>query len=314
MIGIALIGQNGHQLDAARIQAAGAQLVGAYDAPPGPGRCYPTLDALLDDPAVTLVSICAARRVDQPVLIGRALAAGKHVLAEKPMALSHAALDDVLRHAAAHQRHCYEMDSSGEAPYVAVRQVIAAGQIGEVVQIIARKAYPYADWRPDDPAIDGGLIMQAAIHAVRWIVQACGQTIVRVAAHGTTAGPRPGVLLSAAGIQAQLAGGGVASITASYLHRAESGTWADDELRVYGSTGVLVAAGGARVLRVTTAAGQQRHDASACEPMLDHVLARIRGAMPSVAPRQHVHPTRVVISAAESASRDGVWLTVPDLP
>ncbi|MBU6333634.1 MAG: Gfo/Idh/MocA family oxidoreductase [Chloroflexi bacterium] len=314
MTGVALVGQNGHQLDAARVLAAGAQLVGAYDAPPGPGRHYPSLEALLDDPAVTLVSICAPRRADQPALILRALAAGKHVLAEKPLAMSHAALDDVVRHAAAYQRHCYEMDSSGEAPYVAVRRLLAAGQIGAVVQIIARKAYPYADWRPDDPAVDGGLIMQAAIHAARWIVQTCDQTVVRVAAHGTTAGPRPGVLMSAAGIQAQLAGGGVASISASYLHRAESGDWADDELRVYGSAGVIVAAGRARTLRVITAAGLRYHDASACEPMLEQVLARIRGAVPAPSPRRQHHATRVVISAAESAARAGAWLAVPDEP
>jgi len=314
MIGVALVGQNGHQLAAGRILAAGAQLVGAYDAPPGPGQRYPTLDALLDDPAVTLVSICAPRRADQPALIQRALAAGKHVLAEKPLALSHAALDDVIRCATRHQRHCYEMDSSGEAPYVAVRQLLATGQIGAVVQVIARKAYPYADWRPDDPAVDGGLIMQTAIHAARWIVQTCDQTIVRVAAHGTTAGPRPGVLMSAAGIQAQLAGGGVASISASYLHRAESGDWADDELRVYGSAGVIIAAGRARTLRVITAAGARHHDASACEPMLEQVLARIRGAAPAPPLRRQHHATRVVISAADSAARAGAWLAVPDEP
>jgi predicted dehydrogenase len=69
----------------------GCDVVGVYDVRPdaadGLGlRVFSTLDELLRDPRVEIVDI-ATHPIARPELIRQALAAGKHVLAQKPLAL-----------------------------------------------------------------------------------------------------------------------------------------------------------------------------------------------------------------------------------
>ena len=79
------------------------QLVGIYDI--NPARCeaavshgihaYPSLEALLADPAVDLVVIATPNNHHHPLALA-ALAAGKHILCEKPVAMSSAELSDMI--------------------------------------------------------------------------------------------------------------------------------------------------------------------------------------------------------------------------
>jgi predicted dehydrogenase len=75
----------------------GVRVVGVYDPAPEATegirdrfpfvrRVFPSLDALLDDEEIEIVDV-ATRPDVRPELVGRALAAGKHVLAQKPLAL-----------------------------------------------------------------------------------------------------------------------------------------------------------------------------------------------------------------------------------
>lgn len=96
--GIAVIGCGGIVKGAhlPAYQKYGQRVVGVYDVRPeatagvqaqfGVERVYESLDALLDDPEVQVVDI--ATHPDQRIaLMRRAVAAGKHVLAQKPLAL-----------------------------------------------------------------------------------------------------------------------------------------------------------------------------------------------------------------------------------
>jgi predicted dehydrogenase len=91
--GIGIVGC-GHIVRKAHIPAYatyGCEVVGIYDVRPdaadGLGLpLFPTLDDLLDDPRVEIVDI-GTHPAARPELVTRALAAGKHVLAQKPLAL-----------------------------------------------------------------------------------------------------------------------------------------------------------------------------------------------------------------------------------
>lgn len=315
-LGIGLYGHNGHQL-AGDMALAGAQIVAACDggAMPTEMRHHATLIDLLADPAVHLVSICAPQRATQVDAIRLALRAGKHVLAEKPLVMRHDELDELM--ALAHQHGCHLFDMAGiadEAPYAAIPPLLAQGVLGAIGQIVVRKSYPYASWRPQDEAVDGGLIMQSGIHAIRLIEHCVGQQITHVSALSCQVGNpvRTGGLHMAATIQAQLAAGGIASVVLNYYNQRGAQHWGDDELRIYGADGMIVthADGSAQLVTATATApivcpAQPRY--------IQRVVDCLRGMAPRPRPVAYdLHPTHVVIAARASAAQDGEWMAVPD--
>ena len=88
MTGIALYGNNGHQITEAAKSLRGARLCGSFGfTVPGLHR-YASEEELAGDASVTLVSVCADLRSQQGAIIRRLLEAGKDVYAEKPLAMS----------------------------------------------------------------------------------------------------------------------------------------------------------------------------------------------------------------------------------
>lgn len=141
----------------------------ALDAAPD-ARWATDLGAALDDPAVTIVSICTPTpsHVDLAV---RALAAGRHVLLEKPIALTVA---DAERVAAAAERapgilmvaHVVRFFPG----YAALIDRVAAGSVGRpravrATRLSAAVSADDARWLEDEER-SGGLVVDFAIHDV----------------------------------------------------------------------------------------------------------------------------------------------------
>ena len=59
-------------------------------------------------------------------------------------------------------------------------RLVDQGTLGTIVHVQAQKSYPWHDRRPQDTAVDGGLVRQVGIHAVRFIHGATGQRIKAV--------------------------------------------------------------------------------------------------------------------------------------
>jgi len=98
-------------------------------------RAYPDLRALLDDPEVELVVIASPSHVHADQTI-EALARGKHVVCEKPMALSVADADRMIAAATRANRLLtvfHNMRYWGD--FRKVREVINSGKLGRIVQI-----------------------------------------------------------------------------------------------------------------------------------------------------------------------------------
>jgi predicted dehydrogenase len=245
-LNVALYGANGHQLTGllAGHPLADVTAICGIKQPEGYSGPWPmknSLEELLEDPSTDLICLCSPSRADQPQDAIRCLRAGKHVLAEKPAALTENDLDRVLEAASESGKSFREMGGSAFVqPYRAMRDIVLGGQIGEVVQVFSQKSYPYHDGRPQDENIDGGLLLQVGIHAARWIEHVSGQSISSLQAIETQVGnPGSGALRMAVSLQGHLKNGACATLIANYLNQPGLRHWGNDELRIFGTRGMI---------------------------------------------------------------------------
>lgn len=318
-IGVGLYGTNGHQIHRHLLEHPQAELVAVAAFKPdallpaqreNPAiRRYGALDELLADPRVSLVSLCSPRRRDQARDAIACLAAGKHVYAEKPCAMTEPDLDALILAAKAAHGRFHEMAGSAfEQPFWSIKKIVEAGTIGQVVQVLAQKSYPYHAGRPQDEDADGGLIMQCAVHAMRWVEHVAGVRVAEVRATETRLGnPVPGGgLRMAASILLELENGGVGAIVANYLHHNtwRVGSWGNEMLRIFGTKGFIETADGATRQRLVLADRDTEAIEVAPAPpdYFDMVLAEIRGeAKMPLSLEEELHPTRMVIRAKHAA-------------
>jgi len=314
-IGVAIFGLNGHQVHRALIGHPRAVLVAGgacrrEDLPSEmPDRdtipCYATLDDLLEDDRIDLVSLCSPRRADQARHAIKCLEKGKHVYAEKPCATTEGDLDAIIETAGRTGRTFHEMAGTAfDQPYFAMRNLVRAGTIGDVVQVFAQKSYPYMDARPQDEAVDGGLICQNGVHALRFVEQVGGKRISLISAIETSYGnPKPGGLMMASAMNMTLEGGGIATAIANYLNSNEFGSWGNEVLRIFGTLGFVEATRGGRSTHLYLAE-KDCGPLDATGPGYDWfggVLDDIEGrsSLP-VDLEGELHPTRMAIRAKKS--------------
>lgn len=310
-IGVALYGSNGHQLVPAKLAThPHARLVAVADfrkskVPEGVAT-YATLDELLKDPAVEIVSLCSARRADQARDAIKCLEAGKHVYAEKPSALTEAELDRILAVAQRTGRQFHEMAGTAFAPhYASMRRKVREGAVGEVIQVFVQKSYRYGAARPQDEAIDGGLFLQAGIHAVRMIEHVGGVRIRRVTGWETGFGKpekEQGEGKIAAAAQAELENGGLATIVINYLNPGHSALpHGNETLRIFGTKGFIESdQGGARTRLVTAKEMVEPLEKGPALDYFDAVAAHlVTGAPLPLTLEEELHPLRVLLRAKE---------------
>lgn len=247
-IRVGLYGSNGHQLQAMLTGHPIAEIT-AYallDLPPdstGGGKItrHDSLQALANDPNVDLISLCSPRRCDQAEDAILCLQNGKHVYAEKPCALNEADLDRILATARRCGRQFREMGGTDVTdPYPQLREAVRSGELGTIVQVFGQKSYPYHGQRPQDERVDGGLVLQVGIHAVRFVEHVAGMRIQSLAMLETKLGnPNPGELRMAAVLQGRLENGGLASLVLNYLNPRGMGMWGNDHIRIFGTAGMI---------------------------------------------------------------------------
>lgn len=153
--------------------------------PPSAAR-YPTAEALLSDPAIQAVSITTWTESHVPLALA-ALAAGRHVLVEKPVALTSG---EVERLAAAVPPGlvCLPAFCMRYWPgWPWLREQVRTGALGRLSSLHLRRVGEPPSWAPafyGDPARSGGALMDLHIHDadfVRW----CFGDPVRINAMGT---------------------------------------------------------------------------------------------------------------------------------
>ncbi|WP_164821429.1 Gfo/Idh/MocA family protein [Paenibacillus koleovorans] len=320
-LGIGLYGANGHQIHRLLQNHPKAELLAhvgletVIDPTKMPEnvsvQAYDSLEAMLGDSRLSVISLCSPYRRDQARDAVLCLQAGKHVLAEKPCALQESDLDAIIEAAGRSGRHFREMSALEFAqPYMAMRDIVRSGEIGEIVQVFAQKSYPYHDRRPQDPDVDGGLVGQVGIYLLRFIEQVAMQRVIDVTAVETALGnPVPGGRLSmAATLTMKLENGGVACGVANYLNQPGFGKWGNDHLRLFGTKGILESTdGGARTRLVIGdrdcgSIDFEKPGYTEFDRFLDAILLNAPASAESL--ESMLHPTRMAIRAIRSAQRN----------
>jgi predicted dehydrogenase len=205
------------------------------------GRQYASHIELLDKEKPDVVGVCGYHTERAPVI--RACAErGIHVISEKPLAITREDLSTIRAAVAKHKiQFTVQFPMRFDRQYLALRQIVQSGEIGEVAQVSAQKSYklgPRPDWMKHR-ATYGGTMVYVGCHDIdlmRWIT---GREMVEAMAMESHVGyPEYGDMWNTTGAVFRLDNGGVANLHIDFLRPDTAATHGDDRVRVAGTKGV----------------------------------------------------------------------------
>jgi predicted dehydrogenase len=141
-------------------------------------RRHSSYEALAHDPDVDVIYIGTPHPLHAENTL-LCLEAGKHVLCEKPFALNTAQAERMVDTARRQQRFLMEaMWTRFQPAWVRIREIIAAGTIGEVRMLLADFGFR-TDWNPEgrllNPALGGGGLLDVGIYPITLAAMLFGQ-------------------------------------------------------------------------------------------------------------------------------------------
>ncbi len=211
---------------------------------------YDTFESMLDDPQIDAVSICTANAAHAQMAIA-ALKAGKHVLCEKPMAITLADCEEMVRVAA----ECGKVLMIGQNQRLAAAhrkayELIRSGAIGKVITFTTafRHGGPETwsvdsgsgTWFFDKTHAAFGAMADLGVHKTDLIQYLLGQTVTGVTAYlgsldKKTPDGKPISVDDNAICIYQMSGGAVGTMTASWTDYSGE----DNSTVLFGTEGVL---------------------------------------------------------------------------
>ena len=236
-----------------------AKLVGFYDinlaraqelAAKYDGKAYDSVEALLADPAIAAVSVCAANFAHAEITIA-ALNAGKHVLCEKPMATTLADCEAMVEAAKKNGKFLMIGHNQRLAKAHAVaKKLIVDGLIGDIVTFRTTFGHGGPEtwsvdpgkntWFFDKTRAAMGAMADLGIHKTELIPCLTDQKVVRTTARVTTLDKRDangnliGVDDNAICIY-EMSGGAFGTMTASWTYYGAE----DNSTILYGTKGIM---------------------------------------------------------------------------
>ena len=139
-------------------------------------KAYPTLEALLADPEIDLVTIATPNDVHEPIAI-QAMNAGKNVISEKPVTMTCASLQKMIDASekngvkfSVHQNRRWDED------YLVAKKLYEENTLGKIFKIESRvhgsRGIP-GDWR-NKKAQGGGMVFDWGIHLFDQVLMLTG--------------------------------------------------------------------------------------------------------------------------------------------
>lgn len=214
------------------------------------GKAYDTAEELLADPAIDTVSVCAANNAHAELTI-KALKAGKHVLCEKPMAISLADCEEMVK--VAKEEGKLLMIGQNQRltrAHELAKKMIADGEIGRVITFRTTFGHGGPEtwsitpgkntWFFDKTKAAMGAMADLGIHKTDLIQFLLGSNVVRTTAKLATLDKR-GADGSLIGVDDnaiciyEMANGTVGTMTASWTYYAAE----DNSTVLYGTEGEM---------------------------------------------------------------------------
>ena len=267
-------------------------------------RTYLDHRELLDKEKPDVVVECGIDR-DRAEIVLACAERGINVIAEKPLTMTLAELDTVRKAVQQSGVLVSMLITMRCAPnYLAMRQAIGSGMIGEVCQGGGQKSYRLGErpaWQQSRQTFSG-IIPFVGIHIMDLFRWTSGRELVEVMAYASNVGhPEVGELEDSACVIARLDNGGSAAFRLDYCRPAAAPTHGDDRLRVAGNRGVIETIGG-KVTLITHDQGPRELPLPEPVPFFADYLAALKEKREPFIPfRDCVRITEVVLRAREAA-------------
>jgi len=205
-------------------------------------RFYADYRELLSREDVQIAGVCGTDGVRAEAACACA-ARGIHMITEKPLAIDLPGLDRVRNAVQQAGVRLTMMISMRYAPqFIAMRQAVAAGLVGEVCQLSAQKSYRLGErpaWMKSRKTFSG-IIPFIGIHALDLMRWTSGREYVRVmASQANVCHPNMGELDDSASLLLTLDNGGSATARLDYCRPAAAASHGDDRVRIAGNKGVI---------------------------------------------------------------------------
>lgn len=329
---IGIVGlREGHvsgMLSSAR-KSANAELVGVvesddnlYEALIGSkGLCvprYPTLVDMLSEaqPELLIEGVHHAAKVE---LVEMAAQAGAHVLLDKPLCRN---LADWERMRAAVEESGIKLSmwftSRSYPPFMALREHLLAGDLGEIVSAVSTHPHKLWDKAPRwywDKDIYAGTFFDLGCHGVDQIRWLTGAEYTGVHAISTCIKHTDPPLVDHVQASFRLSNGACGVVTADWLTPQASPTWGDTRFIVMGTEGSahLRAYAGNHLLVVSNKKGviEPTFDQYKPAPFVQEMISAYeRGDENFISTQDVFAVARACIAAEESARQGGAWVSL----
>jgi predicted dehydrogenase len=269
-------------------------------------RRYADYRQMLEKEKLDILAVCGPNHTRSEIILA-GVSRKLHIAAEKPLAIDVAALHSIRDALRANSVQLTMLLPMRFYPhYMAMKQLAASGQLGEIAQVEGQKSYKLgerASWMKQRQTF-GGSIPYVGVHMVDLMRFTTGREMVEASSFQSHIGyPDYGQMENTTGTVFRLDNGGVGLLHIDFLRPQTAPTHGDDRLRLVGTKGIAEYQG-ATGLTVITAAGPPRVVTPAGEPhsvFLDF-LDSVYNGKPSGLPWSDIYRVNEIVLAARDAA------------
>lgn len=280
-----------------------------------PAKYFHDWRRMLDEARLDMVSVCTANGPRAEAILA-CLDRKLHVIAEKPLALTRRDLERVrLGVEQARVKLGTLLPMRFDSEYMALRKMVTAGEIGQVINITSQKSYK-AGSRPEwmkRMATYGGTIPWIGIHMIDLMRFTSRREMTEAFSYRAQIEAPPGIgeMENTTGTVFRLDNGGIATLHMDYCRPESAPTHGDDRLRLAGTKGVVeyMAATGVTLLKEGAKPEAVRDLPEEKQVFIDY-LEHVYNNKPTDLPFPDVYRANLVTIAAQEAAEKGIPVRV----